>query len=178
MRSFGDYHAVSIEQSTALMVLRFSDTRDVSATPTFVPSAVNGFAVSALSVLRRQDLELTLRGARDTLTLAATQSESARADTLSTALDDLARATVHQVGARVGYSHRLTPVFNLGFVGTLQRTWGDAGLPENWLRELSVSLTGRVTRRSALAFGLRHTGYTGTTPYDENALTFSWTVEF
>jgi hypothetical protein len=177
-RSFGDYHAVSFEQSTGLVVVRLSDTRDVSATPTLVPSAINGFAVSALSVQRRQDLELILRGVRDTLTLAATQSESARVDTLSTALDDLARATVRQVGARVGYSHRLTPVFNLGFFGTLQRTWGDAGLPENWLREFSVSLTGRVTRRSALAFGLRHTGFTGTTPYEENALTFSWTVEF
>lgn len=178
MRSFGDYHSVRIEQSTGLLTLRFTDTRDVSTTPTIEPSPVNGFTVSALSVQRKQDLQLSLRGVRDTLTFSATQSESARLDKLSIAFDDLARAPVHQFGSHLFYSHKLTPVFNLLLNYSLQRTWSDATVQENWLRELTLGITGRLTRSSALAIGLRHTGYTGATSYDENALTFSWIVEF
>ncbi len=180
-RSFGDTHAVSIEYGTALVVLRFSDTRDVSAVPTaasLVPSVVGGFVVSALSVQRKQDLELVLRGVRGTLRFIASQSESTRVDTVSTAFDDLARAPVNQVGARLSYLHRLSPGFNLGLATAIQRASGAPGLPDNWLREVGMSLTGKITRRSTLGVGLRHSDFTGATPYEENAVSFNLTFEF
>ncbi|MCF8154367.1 MAG: TIGR03016 family PEP-CTERM system-associated outer membrane protein [Rhodoferax sp.] len=177
-RSFGESHAVSMEHSTNLVVLKLSDVRDVSTTPAPFVSAVSGFVLSALSLQRRQDLTLTLRGVRDTLAFAVTQTESTRVDTLSTAPDDLARGTVHQSGARISYLHRLTPVFNLGFIASLQQAWGAPSLPDSWLREFSMNLTGKVTRKSAVAVGLRHASYTGATPYEENAVTFNLTVEF
>jgi len=181
-RSFGDAHAVTIEHRTALMVLRFSDTRDVMAVPVPVPvqgaSVISGFVVSALNLQRRQDLSLTLRGVRDTVTFVGTQSENMRVDTLSTALDDLAKSSVHQVGASVGYLHRLTPLFSFGLTAALQQTSGAPGLPESWLRDVSINLSGKVARNSSVAVGLRHSSYTGATPYEESAVTFNLTVEF
>jgi hypothetical protein len=177
-RSFGESHAVSFEHSTNLVVLRLSDVRDVSTAPAPLVSAVSGFVLSALSLQRRQDLTVTLRGVRDTLVFSATQRESTRVDTLSTARDDLVSGTVHQSGASISYLHRLTPVFNLGFIASLQQAWGAPSLADSWLREFSVNLSGKVTRKSGVAVGLRHTSYTGATPYEENAVTFNLTVEF
>jgi hypothetical protein len=181
-RSFGEAHAVTVEHHTALWVLRFSDTRDVTAVPVSVlvptTSVVSGFVVSALSLQRRQDLSLTLRGVRDTVTFVGTQSESMRVDALSTALDDLAKSSVHQVGASVSYLHRLTPMYSFGLTAALQQTSGALGLPETWLRDMSISLTGKVARNSSVVFGLRHSAYTGATSYDESAITLNLTVQF
>ncbi len=177
-RSFGDAHSVSIEQSTALVVFRLSDSRDVSAVPTTIPSAVGGFVQSALSVQRRQNMELILRGIRDTVTFVVSQTESSRVDTLSTAPDDLARATVRQTGGNVSYVHRLTPDVNVSLVAAVQKTWGAADLPDSWLRNVGLSVSGKLTRRSTLTVGLRHASYTGTAPYDENAASVNWIVEF
>jgi uncharacterized protein (PEP-CTERM system associated) len=141
-------------------------------------SVVSGFVVSALSLQRRQDLSLTLRGVRDTVTFVGTQSESMRVDALSTALDDLAKSSVHQVGASVSYLHRLTPMYSFGLTAALQQTSGALGLPETWLRDMSISLTGKVARNSSVVFGLRHSAYTGATSYDESAITLNLTVQF
>lgn len=177
-RSFGEAHAVSVEYGTAHVTLRVTDTRDVSTVPAPVASAINSFVVSALALQRRQELSLILRGARDTLTLVANRSESSRVDTLSTAIDDLARSAVQQIGSSFSYQHRLTPVFNLGFSAALQRASGAPGLPDSWLREMNVSVSGKVTRKSSVAMGLRHSSYTGALPYDESAIFLNLTVEF
>lgn len=177
-RSFGEAHAVSVEYGTAHVTLRLTDMRDVSTTPAPVASAINGFVLSALALQRRQELSLVLRGARDTLTLVASQSDSSRVDTLSTATDDLARSAVQQTGSSFRYQHRLTPTFNLGFSAALQRASGAPGLQDSWLREFNVSISGKVTRKSSVAMGLQHASYTGALPYDESAIFLNLTVEF
>jgi hypothetical protein len=177
-RSFGEAHAVSVEYGTAHVTLRVSDTREVSTVPAPVVSTINSFVLSALALQRRQELSLILRGARDTLTLVANQSESSRVDTLSTAVDDLSRSAVQQTGVSFSYQHRLTPMFNLGFSAALQRASGAPSLADSWLRELNVSISGKVTRKSSVAMGLRHSSYTGTLPYDESAIFLNLTVEF
>ena len=71
---------------------------------------VSNFLTSAVSLQRRQDLSFTLLGVRDTITFTASRTETSRLDTISTAIDDLANATlIRQTGLSVSYAHRLTP---------------------------------------------------------------------
>ena len=187
-RSFGESHSVTFDHKTALTEWRFSDTRDVSATPSqrylvlgdAEPGAllISSFLSSAVSLQRRQDVSVALTGARDTVTLAVTASENSRLDTLSVAADDLNGVVLRQWGMSVNFLHRLTPDYSLGLLVSRQVTSGAVLLEDAVLRLLNLSINGRVGRNLLVALGIRNAAYRGATSYDENSITLNLTAQF
>lgn len=221
-RFFGDGHNVSIEHRTARTVWRYSDVRDVYATPSqtgvgrvgsvydlfysqfaslepdpfkraqlvndfLLVSGINpattiisSFLSSAVSVQRLQNLSVSLLGARDTVTLMATQSENSRLDTLSTFIDDLSNSTrINQHGFNINYAHRLTPLSSLNMLLSQQRTSGATTLQETTLRAFNVSVSTRLGNKTSATLGLRRVVFDSiASPYIESAVTGSLTVQF
>ena len=220
-RPFGTTHALNLEHRTARTAWRFTDTKDVAATPSQsnltgfgaiydllfnqfaalepraderarlvnafllnngIPSdlgVINSFLTSAVFMQRRQDAMFILLGVRDTITLAATRSDSRRIDLLSLAVDDLSTSTlVRQQGLSVNWTHRLTPDYALGVLVSQQKTSGSLGLQDARLQLFNASLSGRVGRHARAALGLRHVISRGSFPYDETAIHFNLTVQF
>lgn len=188
-RSFGSAHSVSFEHRTARTSWRFSDTRDVTATPgqagflinpaNPLPTAITSFLTSAATLQRRQDLSFSLLGVRDTITFTATRSNNSRLDTLSLGQDDFNTATaVKQNGVSVNYAHRLTPDYSLGVLLSQQDTSGVNTAQETTLRSLNVNVSGKVGRRTTAAVGARRVVSDGVTPYTENAVTGNLNVQF
>jgi hypothetical protein len=62
------------------------------------PPVIGLFTTTALALQDRQDLTLSLLGVRDTLTLAISQNNSTRIDSLSGSADELARSSLQQSG--------------------------------------------------------------------------------
>lgn len=189
--SYGDSHTLSFSHRSALTELRLSDSRAVTALPgTLAPQGtptnpvpavlpvVSDYLTAAATLQRRQELALTLLGSRSTVTLAATQSDNRRIDTLSTALDDLAGSEVRQTGTSASFSHRLALALVLSVLALQQRTTGRASQSDNWLRELSVSLTSKFGKKGAAGMALRRSSFEGTSPYDEAVLTLYLTLTF
>lgn len=189
-RSFGQAHSVSFEHRTARTAWKFSDSRDVSVTPsqtglllnteTIVPSVISSFLTSAVSLQRRQDLSFSLFGVRDTITFSATRSESTRLDTLSVGQDDLnTSAVVNQRGFSASYAHRLTPDYSLGVVLSQQDTSGVLSNQDNTLRALNVNVSGKVGHRTSATVSARRVVSSGSlVPYTENAVTGNLNVQF
>ena len=141
--------------------------------------ATNSFLTSAVFMQRRQDAMFALLGVRDTITFAATRSDSRRLDLVSLAVDDLSSsALIRQRALSVNWAHRLTPDYSLSVLLSEQKTSGSMGLQENRLRLFSSSLSGRVGRHALATLGLRHVVSRGNLPYDETAINFNLTVQF
>jgi uncharacterized protein (PEP-CTERM system associated) len=120
-----------------------------------------------------------LLGVRDTVTLIATQSESSRLDTVSTSFDDFTTASVvRQHGLSVNYSHRLTPEYSLGILVSQQITSGGGALQDATLKFFNISLTGKVRKNATASLGVRRAVYSGSAPYDENAVVVNFVVQF
>lgn len=194
-RSYGDIHAASVEYHSPLVVVRLADRRDVTAVPgqvlpvlLLLPPTVPGplpgmpvlgyFITTAIALQDRQDLQVSLLGVRDTVTLNYSQSDYTRLDTLAQVADVLARSTLHQAVVSLDYSHRLTPTYDMGVTAALQKASGVPNQEDNLLRLLSLSLRGKVSRRGSASVGLRRAVSTGPAPYDETALTAALQVEF
>lgn len=218
--SFGNTHSLSFDHRTARTAWKYTDSKDVSATPTqtgiaslaisdllysqYVSTTKNpvsraqfnatlpqfgvnpndpftfGFLTSTLSLQRRQELSFALLGLRDTVTFAATRSQSTRLDTVSTAVDDFnTSALIRQRGFSVNYLHRLTPDYSLGVIASQQKTSGDSSLQNTTLRFINVSVSGKVGKRAVASVGVRHVVSSGSTvSYVENAITCTLTVQF
>lgn len=145
------------------------------------PSApvTTGFLTSSVSLLRRQDLSFALLGIRDTVTVIATQSESSRLDTVSTSFDDFTTSSVvRQHGLSVNYSHRFTPDYALGVLVSQQITSGVGSLQDATLNFLNISLTGKVRKNATASLGVRRAVYSGSAPYEENAVVLNFIAQF
>lgn len=188
-RSFGDSHAMVFTHRTARTVWGYTDTRDLTAMPsqtTFlramgVPGApvIGSFVSSAVVLQRRRDLYVSLLGVRDTITLVATESESSRADTLSTAADDLTTSTrVVQRGFSAAYAHRLTMDCTLQLSASQQRTVGQLAVQEPVLHEVVLSVASKVGRSVSAGVGVRRSVFSGVSPYDESAVTINMNAYF
>lgn len=148
------------------------------------------FLTTALVVQDRQDLELVLQGVRNTVRMSYSQSDNSRLDSLSQTQDELARSALHQRGLSLDFSHQLTPRYSVDLLAALQKTRANPIAPANQpaapqaapqdsqLRELGVSLTGKLWRNGRASIGMRRASFTGATPYEENALVATLSVEF
>lgn len=188
-RSFGDTRALSLEYRSPLLVLSLSDRRDVSVVPGLVLPVLfitdqgvpllGRFVTTALALQERQDISLSLLGVRDTLTLALSQSDTTRIDSLSRGQDELLRGTLRQSAASLAYSHRLSPRYQFDASVLAQNTRSSAAnQPEGLLRQVSLGVSGKLWRQGRAALTVRHADYRGETRYDENTLSFSVTAEF
>ena len=132
-----------------------------------------GFATSSLALQHRQMLSFALLGKRDTVTFIATQSDSTRLDALTTAVDDFTTSpTVHQQGWSGNFAHRLTPDYSLGLLVSQMISTGTLSTQSTNLRNVNLSLTGKVGRKSSATLGVRKVeSINSLTPYSESALT-------
>ncbi len=137
-------------------------------------SSVNtGFISSSLALQHRQQLSFALLGKRDTITFIATQSESTRLDTLTSAVDDFtASPTVRQQGWSGNFAHRLTPDYSFGVLVSQMNSSGSLGSQSTDARNVNLSLTGKIGKKSTATLGVRKVDATNSAkPYSETALT-------
>lgn len=138
------------------------------------------FAVSAVSLLRRQDLSFSLLGIRDTVTFVLTRSESSRLDTVSSAVDSLSNsAVVRQSGVSVSYAHRLTPNSSMNVLALLQQSSDSLGLVDSNSRSVNLSFSTKLGAKStAVVSGRRVIFESNANPYTESAITGTLNVQF
>ncbi len=139
-------------------------------------SSVNaGFVSASLAIQRRQQLSFALLGKRDTITFIATQSDSTRLDTLTRSTDDFSTSsTVRQQGWSGNFAHRLTPDYSFGLLVSQITSRGNLGSQSTDLRNVNVSLTGKIGKKSTATVGVRKVDSSNSDkPYSESALTVS-----
>lgn len=140
----------------------------------------SNFAVSAVSLLRRQDLSFSLLGIRDTVTFILTRSESSRLDTVSSAVDSLSNsAVIRQSGLSLSYAHRLTPDSSVNVLALLQQSSDSLGLLDSNSRSVNLSFSTKLSAKStAVVSGRRVIFESNANPYTESAITGTLNVQF
>lgn len=141
---------------------------------------LSDFLFSSGTVQRRQRLSFALLGKRSTLTVAATQSRSSRADTLTNVGDVFAdTAFVRQRGLSVDVAHRLTPESSVNLLLAEQRSSGELDTQSTRRRQASLTWSVRVGWRTNFSLAARRTEFERPAGgYDENALISSLTMQF
>lgn len=139
-------------------------------------SPVNaGFVSASLAIQRRQQLSFALLGKRDTITFIAAQADSTRLDTVTRSIDDFTTSpTVHQQGWSCNFAHRLTPDYSFGILVSQITSGGNLGSQSTDLRNMNLSLTGKIGKKSTVTMGMRKVDSTNSDkPYSESAVTVS-----
>jgi uncharacterized protein (PEP-CTERM system associated) len=141
---------------------------------------IGNFLTSALSVQRRQNVSVSLLGIRSNVTLLASRTSSNRLDTVSTAVDDLSKASeVQQLGLSLLLSHRLTPNSSVNATVSTQNTSDSSSTADNQLQSVTLGWASKLGPRSSANLGLRRViQHSRTTPYDESAITGGWIYQF
>jgi uncharacterized protein (PEP-CTERM system associated) len=139
-----------------------------------------GFLTSALTLQRRQDLSFALLGVRSSVTFLATRTDSQRVGGVAPVRGDLAAfGDVRQTAFSANISHRLTPISSLSLLLSEQRTRGDSSDQSTVLRLISVNWSSKLGPRSTVSLGARHAAFDSpTAPYDENAVTGIFSLQF
>jgi uncharacterized protein (PEP-CTERM system associated) len=115
-----------------------------------------GFVASSLTLQRRQQLSFAILGKRDTITFIASQSESNRLDTLTTAVDDFTTSpNVRQQGWSGNIAHRLSPDYSIALLVSQINTTGTLSTQANSSRNVNLSLTGKVGKKSSASIAIR-----------------------
>lgn len=223
-RFFGYGHNFSVNHRLQHSSIRYTDVKDVSASPNQVGSGgfgtyydllftqlasaipdpvaraaqvnamlvaagispnvvVNGgFLNSQPTSRRNQELAWLLRGARNTITLAAVRSKDDRLGAgLGTGDDFSVASSITQKGFNVGWSHQLSPQTALSVTGARSHSEGQAGGQDQKTKQkvLSASLSTKLGPRTSAALTARRTEFDRTTqPYNENALIGSLSIQF
>jgi uncharacterized protein (PEP-CTERM system associated) len=139
---------------------------------------VGGFLTSVLSLQQRQDLSVTLRGLRGSISLQAFASQLR---TLSTGggADPLGGDAVHQLGYTGTLTYRLTPLSTVNVLGSRLMTLDTPTRPGSDLKSASISLTSQIGRRTSTQLGARYAVFhSQTDPYHEASLTGSLSLRF
>lgn len=143
-------------------------------------TAVGGFLSSTLSLQQSRQMSFALFGARSTLTMVLSRSQSTKLDTLSTAVDDfLTSSVVTQNGLSANYAYQLTPRTTLSLGASRQSSSGNNGVAGTTSRSLNVNLSTQLTREASASVGARRVVFeSATNPYSETAVTGSVQVQF
>ena len=131
-----------------------------------------GFLSSAATIQDRRLASVGYRLPRGTATLTVSRSKSRRADTLSTAADDLSSAAdVSQQSISLSLSHRLTPELAGSLALSTLKSEGSTAAQSNNQRAALLTFSGSLSRRAGWSLTLRRTLYeTSLVPYAESAL--------
>ena len=151
---------------------------ELNLDPTRVPSI--GFLSSAATLQDTQEVSVVWSGRRDSVSASISHSKTQRADTLSTAADDLSQSgAVALTNLSVSWSHRLTPGSSLAMTLTAMRGSGDTAAQSNRQSRAELTYNTSLTPESFVTFALRRGLYkTALQPYDETALTASYGIRF
>lgn len=144
---------------------------------------VGGFLTSRVSVQRRRSLSLALVGVRNTVTFAATQSDS---EGLGAGLggvdDDFALApSIRQRGLSVSWSHKLSGLSSLSGTFNRQISTGNGSAAtslETTQNLLFLNFSTQLAAKTRATLGVRRTTVDGLTSYSENAMTGTVSHQF
>jgi uncharacterized protein (PEP-CTERM system associated) len=116
---------------------------------------------------------------RGSATLFATRTSSRRADTVSSAVDDLANAgRVNQRSVGLSLTHRLTPDLSASLNLSALKGEGASAAQANSQRATNLQFSGQLTPKSSWTLAWRRTLYeTGQVPYNESALVASYMLQ-
>ena len=154
-----------------------STLQTLSLSPNAV--ATSGFITASPTLLRRQELSVSLQGLRTTMTALLSRSTSMRLGAATTLRDDFSQSTrIMQRGASVSAAYRLTPVSTLTFSVSEQRSRGDAVAQSTTFRSIIASWNGRLGIKSTISVGARLSDFDGLVPYRENAVFASLVQQF
>jgi uncharacterized protein (PEP-CTERM system associated) len=137
-----------------------------------------GYLSSGVTLQQRQELSFALLGARNTVTFAATRTES-QGLTLGSGSGSLAGSAfsnandIRQTAASINWSHKLTPLSSLiGSFSNLKSTGTGGGSNlETTQQTMNVSFLTPLGPKTNASLGARRVVVDGTTSYTENALT-------
>lgn len=132
--------------------------------------AYNGLN-SGPTLSRRQEISFALLGARNTLTLVASQSETERLGILTYRFGDLAAVpSFRQRGLSLSLAHRLTPHSNLNVTASRQSSSAAASAADSNLRMLTVAVSSKFGPHTTASLGFRRALFDGTlNSYSETA---------
>lgn len=137
-----------------------------------------GFLSSGVTLQQRQELSFALLGTRNTVTFAATRTES-ESLSLGSGTGLLAGSAfsdannIRQTGASVNWSHKLTPFSSL--IGSFSRlnstgTGGSSNLETNQ-KMININFLTQLGPKTNAGLGARRVVVDGSANYTENALT-------
>ena len=151
---------------------------ELNLDPTRVPSI--GFLSSAATLQDTQEASVVWSGLRDSLSASISHSKTRRADTLTTAVDDLSQSGVVALSnLSISWSHRLAPGSSLAMTLTATRGNGDTAAQSNRQTRAELAYNTSLTPESSATVALRRGLYkTALQPYDETALTASYGIRF
>lgn len=174
------YQLLSLQLTSAFPdpVARDQAVQDILRSLGQDPNAVvaGGFATSAVTLQRRDDLAWTYLGRRATLTLQAFSSTSSVIDANS---PQAGSDPVRQTGYTATASHKLTPTASIGLTGSRLITKGTSTQTGNDLKSLSVNWTDQIGRRTSANLSARYSVFNGSAdPYRESSVTASVSMRF
>jgi uncharacterized protein (PEP-CTERM system associated) len=137
-----------------------------------------GFLSSGVTLQQRQEFSFALLGARNTVTFAATRTES-QGLSLGSGTGALVGSAfsnandVRQTGASINWSHKLTPLSSLiGSFSQLKSTGSGSGSNlETTQQMINVNFLTPLGPKTNAGLGARRVVVDGTTSYTEHALT-------
>jgi uncharacterized protein (PEP-CTERM system associated) len=150
----------------------------------FPANASRGFLTSGVTLQQRREASFALLGARNTVTFAATQTESQnlsqRAGTGLLAGEDFSNAqNIRQRGASINWSNKLTALSSLtGSFSRMVSTGTGSTSLEMVQKMLNLSFLTQLGPKTYASIGARRVVVDGTTTYSENALLFTLSHQF
>jgi uncharacterized protein (PEP-CTERM system associated) len=138
----------------------------------------NGFLSTGPSRLRSQQLGLTLKGVRGSLSAQVSRSITRRLGNNLNQGDLANTSRVEQRSYVLTASHQLTPLSGVSLTASRQESTGDLSSQAVQLTSLIASWNARLGPRLSGQLGARHSRFEGATPYTENAVYANLTQQF
>jgi uncharacterized protein (PEP-CTERM system associated) len=139
-----------------------------------------GFLQSATTVQDVQEISAAWNGLRDVAVVTLSRTKSRRADSLTTAIDDLSQTdSVALTSLSLNLSHRLNPRSSLTLSLAGLRSMGEGLAQSSRTTTVELLLTTQFTPESTGSVLMRRGRYrTGQQSYDENAVVASLGLRF
>lgn len=156
-------------EAIAAQVVQFLQSRGLPVDGT----VVNGYLTNTAILQKRQQLSVVLLGARNTVTLTASESEQQPLGAVNGVSGGFSTPDrTRQQGVGVSWGHQLSGLSSLSALLNQQRSTSfAAGSPQTKTQGAYLLLTTRVSPKTNASVGVRRVVATGVGGYTENALT-------
>ena len=139
-----------------------------------------GYLSSSVTVQRRQELSMTLIGAKNTITAMAQRVQSDRIGGTTGTGDAFANSSnIEQNGIGLTWAYRLSPHSTINMGALRNKTTSSQSEQKSNLTALTLGLSTRLGARTNATLSARHTDYeSNVNSYKENALVGSVTMQY
>jgi len=132
----------------------------------------SSFLSSRATIQRRQQLSLTLQGARNSVTFLANRNQSESTLASTALIDDFSQANViRQQGFSLNFSHKLSEITNLNALLSRQESSGSGTTsPKTTTNLMQLNLSTKLGPKTTGSLSVRHSESDGTSSFKEKAL--------